>query len=276
VKFVVSPSLAIDPSNCSGATLMEGQQFNCTIVITTPGEKDNLNLSSNASFVSGRNFAANDSWFYAGGTVSASNYNYNVSISVTPGKKDVGNWTINFTADNGIVAPISKSLHVYVNFTESNITLAPIDNLNGSKALYQDYNFSVKGIDDDLLILDPSIKPALTFASNTSWVSYSNQTTLSGENYTTATFRVNHDYVLNNLTLGNGTYSVNINVTDTAGKSANRTFVIEILNDTAPKWNTSLSAPVSLNLTEDTAFSYNVSANVSDAEGDSVTFYYKN
>ena len=271
VKFTVYPTLAIDATNCTGATLMEYEEFNCTIIITTPNEEDALTLTSDASFRTGTGSPDDSSWFYSDNSVNSSNFNYNVSVSVTPTKIDVGNWTINFTVDNGISDVVSDSILLYVNYTESDVILDSISN----RTLYDNYNLSVIGFDEDLLILDNSVKNEnLTFNSNTSWVSYDSKVTLSSTNYSTAIFNVDYDSVLANN--GTGNYSIFINVTDEIGNTDNQTFVIEILNETAPEWNDTLVFPISLNLTEGVLFTYNVSMNVTDEEGNNITFYYEN
>jgi hypothetical protein len=279
VLFTVSPSLTVNPSNCSGVVLTQDTQFNCTIVVTSPGETDSLSLSSNASFKTDASNPNNRSWFYAGGTVSASNFNYNVSISITPGKTDVGNYTINFTSVDTIAGMSNFTLiDVYVNYTEFEVTLDAISGLNSSNALYANTTFEVNATDTDLLILDGSVKEeVLTFASNTSWVSVTSPVAGAGNNYTTTTASVDYDWILNNVPGGEGNYSILINVTDAFGNSAERNFIIEILNESAPVWSSLLSNPATANLTEGTLFTYNVSMNVSDSDaGDTLTFYYIN
>jgi len=286
VLFTVSPTLTVDASNCSGVTINESEQFNCTIVITSSGQSDELTLSSNASFKTDESSPNNASWFHANDSVSATNFNYNVSISVNASKREVGNWTINFsTVDSTAGSSNYTLIDIYVNYTESNVTLDSIADLNGSNALYEDYSFEVNATDEDLLIADWTVKyENLTFASNTSWVSITEADSRSYltpgsslADYISATVSINHTAALEGLAnpLG-GNYTVNINVTDDVGSSANRTFVIEIRNETAPEWNSSLSDPVVLNLVEGTLFQYNVSVNVTDAEGDAINFSYQN
>jgi len=275
VKFTVSSSLSIDVSNCTGQILTEDTQFNCTINVTTIGETDELNISSLAFFKNDSDSSSpnNPNWFYSDNASNATNFALEIPISVTPTKNEVGNWTINFTIDDG-VSPKTEQITLYVNFTEFNVTLDVISDLNGSNAIYENYTFQVNATDDDLLIRDDSVKvESLTFASNTTWV---NIIPISGSfvNYRTLNVTIDHATA---LLSGEGNYTVLINVTDSVGNTDNKTFVVEILNDTAPNWTTSLTYPVSLNLTEDTSFGYNVSMNVSDVDvGDSITFYYEN
>ena len=280
VMFTVAGVLEVDISNCTNATLMEDEQFNCIIVITTPGANDDLTLTSVATFRAGGDSGNyNESLFYPGGSVSASNFNYNVSISFTPTKVDVANLTINFTADNGVASPVSEQIWIYVNFTESNVVLDAINDLNGSSALYENYTFQVNATDEDLLILDNTVKSEiLTFDSNTSWVSVTKLGHSSGADYITANISVDYNYILANSSTGN--YTILINVTDTASPTNNTdnyTFVIEILDDIAPEWNDTLRSPMNFSLIEGTSFTYNVSMNVSDSDiNDTITFYYKN
>jgi hypothetical protein len=273
VKFTIYPSLTVDVSNCTDQVLMEDEEFNCTVIITTPGETDDLTLSSSVSFRDGVTSSEyNTSWFALDDyNPSAVNFNYNVSISVTPKKSDVGNLSVNFTVDNGEVSPVLEVINLYVNYTESEVSLDAVDDMD----IYENLSFSINAIDEDLFILDSTVKvESLTFDSNTSWVSYEGEVNLAGENYSTAIFNVNYDYILSNNGMGN--YSVMLNVSDAVGNTHNQTFVIQILDENAPEWNETLESPVSFNLTEGESFSYNVSKNVSDADGDDVFFYYDN
>jgi len=264
-------SLSVDVSNCTGATIMENQQFNCTINVTTRDESNNLNISSYAFFSSNPQMTYNQSnrnWFYANASNSSSNYFYSIPISITPDKNEVGNWTINFSVLDDLGNSTVGQIEFYVNFTESNVSLNSIANYS----LYENSSFDVVAVDEDLLIWDSSVKDEnLTFSSNVSWVSAGAGVSVSGTNYSTASVNVNYDE-----SGGVGNYSVNISVIDGAGNSDYKIFNIEILTAIAPEWNSTLSNPVSLSLIEGVPFSYNVSANVSDAENDSIVFYYQN
>jgi len=275
VTFQVQSALEINISNCTGQTIMEGEQFNCTINITTVGSMDSVDISTHAFYKNSPSsyiYNNNRSWFLSNYTDSADNFLLQVPISITPDKNFVGNWTINFTADSGVSASI-ETISLYVNYTESIVTMDDIDNLNGSNALYLNSTFNVTAYDNDLLILDDSVKnETLTFASNESWVTLSSQSAELSSNASIAVFNVNHDYVIGNLVEGN--YSVLINVTDNFGNTDNRTVVIEILDEDAPVWNSTLDTPVNLALTEGSLFTYNVSVNVTD--DDIITFYYQN
>lgn len=275
LKFNVYSALTLNVSNCSGASITEGDTFNCTIEITTRGEFDGINLSSYAFFSSNPALtydSSNRDWFYSASSENASNFSYSLPISITPAKKEVGNWTINFSVLD-VLASVSKvePIEVFVDYIESDVSLSPISDIS----LYEDGNFSINATDDDLLIWDTSIKVPnedLTFVSNTTWVSVSNSGTPNHNfNYMTSTVTIDHSLGLADY---EGNHSVMINVSNAVGNISSQVFIVEIINDTAPVWN-NLSDPVVLDLIEDSVFNYNVSVNVSDP-GETLTFYYEN
>ena len=274
LTFNVYSSLTINVSNCSGATVMEGETFNCTINITTRGEEDELDFSSYAFFSSNPAMSYDESnrdWFYADATDNASNFFYSLPVSITPTKSEVGNWTINFSVDSVSDDEVGQ-IEIFVNYTESNVSL----NVIGDVQLYEDGNFSVDAYDEDLLIWDSNIKDeVLVFSSNTSWVSAGVGSVVSGNNYSSSIISINHSYVMNNISLGEGNYSVNVSVVDNASNLDWKVFNIEILNESAPVWDESLSDPVVLELIENESFVYNVSVNVTDP-GETIVFYYEN
>ncbi|MCD4771477.1 hypothetical protein K8R30_03610 [archaeon] len=277
LEFNVYSTLTVNVSNCTGATVMEGESFNCTIEVNTRSEEDELNFSSYAFFSSNPAMSydsSNRDWFHSVSTGNASNFSYSLPISVTPVKKEVGNWTINFSVLDVLMAStVVEPIEIFVNFTESNVSLDIISD----KTFYENGNFTANGSDDDLWIWDSSVKEeVLTFSSNTSWVSPSSPGSSSHNyNYIISDVSVDYDYALS--TYGEMNHSVRINVTGDVGDSAERIFVIGILNESAPEWNTSLDNPVVLELVEGENFVYNVSVNVSDSDvGDTISFYYEN
>jgi hypothetical protein len=277
VTLTVLSSLSINVSNCTGQVLTEDTPFNCVVNITTVGATDSVDVSTFASFRADSDYslADNSSWFYANKTKVATDNIISIPISVTPRKEDVGNWTINFSADDGGVSVDPGQILLYVNWTEETVSLDSISNLTGDNAVYENHSFAVSGYDNDLLILDNSVKDEqLVYDSNTSWVSVSSPISSHFLNYTTSTVSINFDYANDNGFWGNN--SVLINVTDVDGSVASQVFKIEISNDTAPEWSPGLSDPVVVSLTEGSSFYYNVSMNISDVDEDALTFYYSN
>ena len=273
VKFTILSSLDFNVSNCTGQSLTEGDWLNCTIEIMTVGETDNVSVSSLAFFRNDSSDPHNSSWFKGAEYRVAENFVIPVNISILLEKKEVGNWTVNFSADDGdgeeTPRPVTHSIYLFINYSESSVSL---DSISDVVALYSNTSFNVNAYDEDLWIRDGNVRDEqLVYASNVSWVSVTSPTSYHNSNYTTSLVSVDYDNI---SALGDGNYSVLINVTDIYGNFANRSFVVEILSDTAPDWN--LTEIVSLNLTEDVAFYYNVSVNVSDIENDAITFYYEN
>jgi hypothetical protein len=272
LKFDVNSMLEINVSNCTGASIMEGDTFNCTINFTTRNNNSALNFSSYAFFTNNPTMGCDRDWFYADSSDTASYFSYSLPISATPGKSEVGNWTINFTVwDTGESDSEVGQINIFVNYSEASVSLLPISDVS----VYENLNFEVNATDDDLLIRDFTVKEEiLNFTSNVSWVIPGEANFTSGNNYALSEVFVNHTYALENLGVGN--YSVLINVTDNASNVDSDVFIIEILNESAPIWNISLPEVVLLNLTEDSLFVYNVSYNVSDPEDDAISFYYEN
>ncbi|MFH1521794.1 MAG: hypothetical protein ABIF18_02435, partial [archaeon] len=102
VKFNIESVLSINASNCTGQSLIEGDWLNCTINITTIGASDSISLSSDSYF---RGILGgtphNSSWFQGDEFRLAENFLVSVNVSILLDKEDVGNWTINFSADDG-------------------------------------------------------------------------------------------------------------------------------------------------------------------------------
>lgn len=275
VKFEVLSSFSLNVTNCTGISVTEGEAINCTIEVTTVGEDDELNFSSYAFFSDNPSKPydnTNRDWLYGDNSGNATNFSYSIPISVVPSKEEVGNWTINFTVWDVLRSDSKvREIEIFVNYTESNVSLESISD----RMFYEDSNFDVTAYDDDLLIWDTALKDeTLTFTSNTTWAVPSTPSdTPDGNNYSTSSVFVNHTQAVDSVGLGN--YSVLINVSDDVGNWDSQVVIVGIWNDTAPEWNSSLSDPVVLQLTEEQLFSYNVSVNVSDP-GESVSFYYEN
>ena len=270
LKFEVLSALTINASNCSGS-IFEGDVFNCSIDITTVGENDQFNFSSLSNLTS-RDYVGNKSWFYSASNFNAANFSYKLNISVNPGKNKVGNWSVEFRVDDGII-PKRDRIYFFVNYSESNVSLGTIDNLTGPNALYENFNFDVIGYDEDLLIQDFDVKnEVLNFTSNVSWVIPGIGVESFANNYSTSSVFVNHSAMME---FGDANYSVNISVVDSVGNLAWQVFVIEILNDSAPVWNDSSYVFVS---NESDNVYVNLTEYVSDSDDviSKLTFSYVN
>ena len=272
VKFNVFSSLSINATNCTDIVLTEAVQYNCTINITTDGAADSLDISTNGSFRTDSSTPYNISWFYPDVTASSSDFIYSVDVVVNASKRDVGNWSINFSVvDTTAGTSTYELINMFVNYTEADVVLETIADLSGANKIYEDYVLQVNATDGDLWVRDGTVKEEmLVFAANESWITFvtNSNVTLADANYTTANFSIDVSAATA------ATHAVLINVTDVFGNSDEQVVIIEVDTDAAPVWDV-LTDSV-LMLTEDAAFSYNVSVNVSDADGDSMNFSYIN
>ena len=244
----------------------EDSEFNCWINATDIDETSNLTFSSNYT------------WFAFNGTGSSSisvnvnsstNFNASALVNFTADDSNVGNWSVNISVtDTGSPAKANSTLiWFFINNVNDSVYLDSISNVTAYTS--NNYTIYVNATDDDLLIPDESVyNEVLSFSSNNSNVSVSGSE-ISGTNKTRATISFNP----NDLGLGN--HSVNISVNDSNRYStASRVFVIEVIGNSAPVWNS--STETNHTLTEGTIFYLNLSQNVSDADGDSINFSFSN
>ena len=272
VIFNVFSSLRVDISLCNNSVLYENQMFNCTINITSKGQADSLTALSNSTL---RNSATpsyvNRSWVYSGAGFNSSNFSASVLINATPQKREVGNWTINFSVSD-LDSGESQTVQIYFYVNRTVNSLVALDEIS-NQTIYENKTIYVNASDDDLLVPDKIVyNENLTFASNSSWVSVTKFSTPSGGNYSMARIEINHNYALS--VLGTGNYTVRVNVSDISGNYAERNFTIQVLNDSAPVWNSTMASEFIIY--EDNLTYLNLTANVIDAENDAITFSYSN
>jgi hypothetical protein len=289
VTFNILASLDVNITDCQNKFFQENQAGTCNITIRTKGEDDNLNFSSYSilrNYASGQSGVSNTSWFHANNSQNSSNFIYNITINVTPSKTEIGNWTINFTVvDNTYSENTTKQIYVYVNRTTNDVPdLLSVDNVNVSIDEPKVINLTVH--DDDLLVPDKNssfggFNETITFnrtilnQSNLSQeltLSNFNITILempvSGTNKTTAEIRFTP-----NLT-DVGDYFINVTVTDNDNTIDFGNFNLSIFNNTAPQWTLPLNTTQSYWEGNNTYL--NLSQNITDADGDSLTFSYTN
>lgn len=284
VKLSVLSSLSIDISNCTNQELTQGEWLNCSINITTIGEDDFVNVSTSAGLTQGRTYdGANNywdsEWFYENSSQqTAANNLIEIPISILLNKSNVGNWTINFTADDGY-NPLTSQIDLFVNWTESNVTINKT--YDGEHlTIYENQTIYINATDNDLYIPDKGLKKEnLTFRSNVSWITItapSSQLLLeyNNRNYIEASLLI--DFESGNATCGaNTNCSVLVNVTDVSGNTDNLTMIFEFSGDTAPEWNLSKSY-VNASFEGDNVYINLSEGYVSDVDLDPITFYYSN
>ncbi len=248
-------------------TATEDSEFTCWINATDTDEFYNLTFSANYSWFTFNETGTNIITKPCNGSTG---YNASALVNFTARDSAVGNWSVNISVrDIGTGYGAPKANSTVINFLVSNLEDTVILKAIGNYTIYENLTFYINASDDDLLIPDHNIKnEVLTFASNTSWISVSSY--YSNSNYTTAKVVINYD--LARSTYGVGNHTVKINVSDTGGNSDEETFIISLGNDTPVQWNSSMSD--TFIIFEDNATYLNFSQNVTDSEGDPITFSY--
>ncbi|RMD66619.1 hypothetical protein D6817_03735, partial [Candidatus Pacearchaeota archaeon] len=134
VKFNVFASLEINASDCQNKFFQEGQEGTCWINLTTRGKDDTINASSLASLRNYNGNIFNSSWFFSTTLENATNFTLSFLVNVTPSKREVGNWSINFSvSDISSGEEKSEIIYVYVNRTSNDVpSMDPIANENVS------------------------------------------------------------------------------------------------------------------------------------------------
>jgi hypothetical protein len=245
----------------------EDSEFTCWINASDADETYNLTFSSNYSwftFYNNSNLVTSLTIDCNGST----NYNASAMVNFTPTDVNVGNWSINLVITDigsgyGVPKSNSSVFWFFINNTEDSVSLNVIEDIT----IYENQTIYVNAIDNDLLVTQKNIKnEVLTFKSNTSWVNIS--TYSSSSNYVTAKIDLNFDGV------SAGNYTIKINVTDTKGNNAERTFIVGVEANNAVEWD--LGMDDAFILYEDNLTYFNFTKNVSDADGDSITFSFTN
>jgi len=244
----------------------EDEEFTCEINVTDIDETNNLTITANFTW-----FLFNDSGSYTtNATVNAgTDYNASFIVNFTPTDLQVGNWSVNITVkDTGLPQGINSTFFWFsINNTEDIVELDAISN----KTVNENKTYRVNATDNDLIINQTLYKEeVLTFSSNTSWVAVT--TEVIGYNWTMARIDVDFDYA--SVNWGTGNYSITINVTDTANNYAERNFTLDIGNDTAANWSTTMDEAFIIYESNETYL--NFSENISDIDGDAISFSFTN
>lgn len=289
VTFNVLSSLEVNVSDCQNKIFQENQSGTCNVTVRTKGESDSLNVSSYAilrNYASGQSSVLNTSWFYSSVSTTSSNFAKTIVVNITPQKTEIGNWTINFTVNDITHNENSTTgIYVYVNKTSSDAPdLSSISALNAS--VNQNIVINLSTYDDDLLIPDKNsawggFNESINFSRTilnrsdlSQQLSLSNfsitvlQMPVSGTNRTTAEIR----FTANTSDIGD--YTINVSVNDSEGFLDYELFNLSIINNSAPEWFSNVST--NFTLVEGTGFYMNFSQNVSDPDGDPLTFSYVN
>lgn len=284
--FQVNSSLQINVSDCQNKLLNESQEFFCIVNITTISESEKINVSTNASLRNYFSSAYNSSWFYSIHNFTSSGNHVSVEINITPGKNEVGNWSIDFNVLDSFNNLETEKIYVYVNRTfNEEPFLDSVLNINTSTNI--ENSILLRVYDNDFLIPDKNEGYNETlffnytiFNSSFDLVNFSNLS-LSSPNY--PTLGTNKSEPTLKFTLNSsegGDYIFNLTISDKEGSEFTRLFNISAVTNNAPVWNESLN--YFFNLTANSTFltTENFTLNltglsyVSDSEGDNLTFAY--
>ncbi len=236
---------------CGGGspTTVEDDFFSCQINASDPDDSI-LNFSSNVT------------WFLNATNAPLVAGNASVVVNLVPDDSQVGNWSVNVSvSDYGQPRKSnSTALQLYIGNKNDSVFLFPLQNITAYKDAY--YQIQINASDNDLLIPDKRIlDEQLTFAANVSWI-----------NFILPRVTGNITSVLMNFTITEslvGNHTIGVNVSDRFGFSNfSRIFTVFAYNNTAPIWNLN---PF-FTLMENDGFILDLLQNVSDPDGDSLSF----
>ncbi|MBW6442719.1 hypothetical protein K0A97_02975 [Patescibacteria group bacterium] len=267
-NFTVESSFNINVSDCQDKILNENEEFNCLISVITRQSEENVTFFSNASL---RNYFGpilNGSWFFSESNLTSENNFLLINITLTPGKTEIGNWSIIFKGKDSSDIWDNKTINLFVNRTNSSTpTLENIPDVDISINLSNE--IEVVAYDNDFLIPDKEDAYNETLTFNLRVFNFSN---LSEEFYNGEQINFNvtgegtpviEGGILTNKTnakigifseSGNGEYLFNLSVEDKENKFSWATFKVNILDNSEPVWNISKNYTIShvVNSTEET------------------------
>lgn len=237
----------------------ENSQFNCYINASDADELNNITIVANYTWFTFNDTQTNRTIISTGSTGNASAF-----VNFTPSDMNVGNWSINISVtDTGALNSSTESnfttFYFFINNTEDPVYLQNIPNLSNAYTS-QNYTILVNATDDDILIPDKNVyNETLTFTTNNSHITVSNQLYFSGTNRSQVSLTFNPN------DLGTGEHTINVTVRDKGNSSAaSDLFTITVVGNTAPQWNSTTAT--NFTLTEDVPFYLNLSKNVTDSD----------
>ena len=255
----------------NGSTLIpefnisENSAFNCYVNATDIDETLNLTFSSN------------ETWFLNTTNGSFGNFNGSAFVNFTPVDLIVGNWTVNITVKDNTGTPPSKNdtklVRIFISNINDSVNVFSVSNFTGFTG--NNYNIYVNATDNDLSVPNKQVfnesinftARNLTSGEAVSWITVSKLSNSGNISRAVLTFTANSTI--------SGNTTINLSVMDVNNYSQSSTiFIIQIIGNSPPNWSSNLSR--NFTLTEGTAFSLNLTGNVTDADGDSINFTYTN
>lgn len=240
----------------------EDSGFSCYINASDTDELNNLTFITNYTWFTFDSASNSTTVVTSGGNASA-------LVSFTPADLQVGNWTINLTvrdtgATNASVEINSTIFSFFIGNVNDSVAISDIPDITVFTS--SNYTVFVNATDDDLLIPDKSVlNETLTFTTNNSLVTVSNQQYFSGTNRSQV--RLNIDPV----PLGTGQTVINVSVQDKYNNSiASDLFTITVIDNSAPQWSSTMET--NFTLIENVPFFLNLSENITDSDSINFTF----
>jgi hypothetical protein len=286
-SLTIEQVLTVNASDCNNKLLQENQSFSCIINIIARGEHDNLIAWSNATLRNNVSVAIiNSSWFFSSNDSNLDNFIQSYYVNVTPAKKQIGNWTINFTVKDKTTGENSTTiLFIFTNRTLNSVpSISPVTGLNNLTVFVNFQNETYFNVsDDDLLILDKIVyDETISFTwdilNRSNLIQHLNLSNFSvissgtGLGVINNIIRAKIRFIANSSEAGN--YTINITAFDKENARSELLFNLTILPNTAPIWNESLNT--TLLIYEDNNTYLNLSSYVSDSQGDTITFSFTN
>ncbi len=247
----------------------ENSVFTCIVNVSDVDEINNLTIRSLVN--------TTGTWFTFNGSgtnlhtlrVNAStSFNATFLVNFTSSDIRVGNWSINLTLnDTGDPSRSNSTVfYFYVANVPDGVHLQNLSPVNAFTS--NNYTVYIDGYDDDLLVPDKNaFNEVLTFSSNDSRVFIQSVNTTAN--------RTLAQMIFNGSNFSAAVYYVNISINDSGNSHVNSTLlVLNFSTNNPPIWNSSLVVNYTLN--ENVTFYLNLTANVSDAENDALTFSFSN
>jgi len=292
VRFNVFSALAVNISDCQNKIFQENESGACQINITTKQQTDDLNISSLAILRNYIGGVLNSSWFLSNTSITSENFSTSININFTPQKTEIGNWTINIsvydftTGENKnetiyVIVNRSVDLNEVPDLLPINDITTSIDLLNTISLTVYDADLEIPHKDSDYGGYNETLTFNVTILNSSD---LSQELNLTGFDVDIISMPVLSNNIPTNKTTARiqftpnssekGNYTINLTVTDGNGAMDVETFNITILSNNFPYWTSPIKTIY--NISEDTNFYFNVSSNVTDDDGDTLTFSYTN
>lgn len=217
-------------------------------------------------------FSSNETWFTFNNSQSSETktaiVNTTVQVNFTANDSAVGYWQVNLTVTDSYGGANSSVIGFNVSNINDTVALGLIS--NWTSYLSVQFSVTINASDNDLLSthVPKAYTEDLSFSRtidgpNTNLFTITETTTSENASYALISFMPTSGDV--------GNYIINISVTDSSGNIDSQRFNITIYDNSVPYWND--GTEFNFVLTDNSsAFSLDISGNVTDPDADSITF----